>query len=149
MPDVAKTIPRTSIQRDSALEQLLIGDLLDLLDDPYGPEISTWLLTIVNALLRILPREFCSEEAGGYLAEVLEEYPSWDRQVRALHEEHSRLYARLRELRQDIAREQAGPELSPRIRLGLDEWIHQLNDHNGRETALLHTALNLEVGVGD
>ena len=147
--DFYKNGYQSSIQRDSALEQLLLGDLLDLLDDPDDPEVQMWLLTILDALLRILPREFCSEEAGGYMREVLEEYPSWDRQVRILHSQHQQIFTRLRELRNDVARMRPRQGVSPRCRLSLYEWVELLNDHNGQEVALLQTAINLEVGVGD
>lgn len=143
------TAQRKSIQRDAALEQLLLGDLLDLLNDPDGPGTHKWLLTTLDALLRILPRGFCSEEAGGYLQEVLDEFPSWDRQVQALHLQHAQLHDRLRDLRREVARMPAQPGIAPRCRLNLHGWIEQVNQHKGRETALLQTAINLEVGVGD
>ena len=134
-----------SIRQDAALEQLLLGDLLDLLNDPDDPQNPIWLLSVMEALLRIFPKEVSCEDAGGYLQEVLEVYPSWERQVQALHREHISLELNLRELRQEVS--QSG--LTPHNRRCLYEWIEQVNEHNGRQTALLQTAINLEVGVGD
>jgi len=143
------TSTKTSLQRDTALEHLLLGDLLDLLDDPSGPDTHDWLLTIVDALLRLLPREFRSEESGGYLQEVLDEFPSWDRQVQDLQKQHAALHGQLRELRSQIAQSQSSRRLPPRCRFAIYEWLDQVNDHKRQETALLQMAINLEVGVGD
>jgi hypothetical protein len=137
------------MERDSALERLLLGDLLDLLDDPEGPEMHRWLLAVLDALERILPREFASEEAGGYMQEVLDEYPSWERQVLDLRQQHRLLYKRLRELRREVAHTRPQRIIAMQCRVSLYEWVDQVRDHNGRETALLQTAINLEVGVGD
>ena len=148
MQTAQTTIAQSSLERDAALEYLLLGDLMDLLDDPCGPETCRWLAMILDALLRLLPREFTSEEAGGYLEEVLEEYPSWERQVRDLHSQHQMLYAGLVELRSKIAFSQE-EEVPLRTRLALAEWVRLVNEHNRQETELLQTAINLEVGVGD
>lgn len=138
---------KDSLQRDTALEHLLLGDLLDLLNDPQGPETQIWCLSVIDTLLRILPREFRTKESGGYLEEVLEEFPSWDRQVRDLQRQHNSLQTQLVNLRANIASSRRG--ISLRNRFALFEWIEQVHDHNQRETALWQTAFNLDVGVGD
>ncbi len=140
---------QSSLERDAALEYLFLGDLMDLLDDPSGPETCRWVLMLLDGLLRLLPREFHREEDGGYLQEVLDEYPSWERQVRDLHSQHFQLHSRLAELRSQVAALPTQDEMSSQIRLELYEWIEQVQDHNRQETELLQTAINLEVGVGD
>ena len=116
---------------------------------PADPETCRWVLMILDTLLRLLPREFTQEEDGGYLQEVLDEYPNWERQVQDLHGQHYVLHARLAELRIQVAAVQTQGEISPRSRWELYEWIEQVHHHNRQETELLQTAINLEVGVGD
>ncbi len=149
MQTVKTPVSQSSLERDAALEYLLLGDLVDLLDDPDGPETCRWVLMILDGLLRLLPREFHREEDGGYLQEVLDEYPNWDRQVQCLQSQHHAIHSRLAELRTQVAAFGTQDELSPRTRLELYEWIEQIEDHNRQETELLQTAINLEVGVGD
>lgn len=140
---------KSSIQRDAALEALLLGDLLDLLENPDGPEANKWLVAILDALLRILPREFRSKEAEGYLADVLDEYPSWDRQVEQLREQHGLLFRQLQELRNEAQRLGSRERIPLRCRRRANEWIGLLIEHNRQESEMLQIAVNLEVGVGD
>jgi hypothetical protein len=148
---IATTITpeKSSLQRDAALEALLVGDLLDLLENPDGADVNQWLVAILDALLRILPREFRSEEAEGYLAVVLEEYPSWDRQVQQLREQHSLLFCELKELRNEADGHKRRNQIPLRCRRRVIEWVGLLTEHNRQESEMLQIAVNLEVGVGD
>lgn len=148
---IAKTTTRetSSLKRDAARETLLLGDLLTLLDNPGGPDVCQWLVVILDELLCLLTREFRSEEAEGYLNVVLEEYPSWDRQVNELCEQHDRIFRRLQELRNEAV--QLGPHsrISFHFRLQVFDWVGFLTEHNRQESEMLQIAVNLEVGVGD
>ncbi len=139
------TVPDPSIERDAALEQLLLGDLLDLLNDPGDPSQQHWLVSVIDALLQIFSRDSAEDGTEEYLGEVLDAYPSWERQVQALHLEHKMLEAQLRELRDEVFHS----GLTARHLQDLNDWIAERNEHRSREIAILQTAINLEVGVGD
>lgn len=142
-------LPLKNLSRDVALEYLLVGDLRELLDEPMSRENTEWLIAVLDELLRLLPREFRAEEAGGYLQEVLDEYPGWERQVEELRREHKLLYRRLFALRHQIGRGVRDGAVAEGLRKDLQDWVEALESHNHRETDILMEAINLEVGVGD
>lgn len=130
----------------SALEYILLGDLCDLLDEPADEQNCRWMLAVLDALLDTLPREFDLEEEDGYLSEVLEHYPSWEREVERLRREHESLFARLKTLRNTIVRQASFSRIARQVRRELRDWIDLLTEHHRRETRLLQKAMNLEVG---
>ena len=91
------------LRRYTELEYILIGDLRDLLEEPLEDENIGWLLTVLDALLDTLPVEFELKEEGGYLEEVLEEFPNWPVHVSNLRNNHEHLCGSLQELRDRIA----------------------------------------------
>lgn len=131
------------------LEYLLIGDLRDLLEEPPSEESCRWILAVIDALLDMLPHEFALEERGGYMNEVLDEYPSWEPLVDELRFEHGSLYAGLEQLRNYVACNAPFAEIAHEVRRDLRDWMKRLVAHNRHETRLLQTALTLEVGAGD
>lgn len=133
----------------AALEYILLGDLRDLLEAAVDEETCHWLLAVLDELLETLPREFELKQRDGYLSEVLEEYPSWYRHVESLRAEHERLYDRLRQLRDRLARQRPLAPVANLLRAELRDWMHSLTAYHRHENRLLQTAMNLEVGVGD
>lgn len=137
------------LKKYSTLEYILLGDLRDLLEEPIDDQTCRWLIAVLDALLDTLPREFALEESGGYLIQVLDEFPNWAEEVERLHAEHDQLFCRLKELRGRIAQRKDFSDVADRLRVDLQEWIRALTAHHRHEARLLQTALNLEVGVGD
>ena len=141
--------PRRDLAHYETLEYLLLGDLRDVLEEPLDDETRRWLTEVVAALLQTLPREFELEEQGGYLSEVLEEYPNWAPQVESLRSEHAALFHQLQTLHQELTRGCPAEELTDDVRTGLRDWIFALQAHNRHESRLLQTAVNLVCGGGD
>lgn len=143
--------PADLLARDAALEQLLLGDVRELIDEPATEETRKWLLAVVDELLEVLQRKIRLEENGGYLGEVLDEcpYPNWDRDVRELKKQHPQLLGDLRQVRRQVDGRTPYRRVARGVRRRLRRWIDRVVNHNTQETALLQTAINLEVGVCD
>jgi hypothetical protein len=141
--------PSHLLQDFAALEYILLGDLRDLLEDPADETTSKWLLVVLDALLDTLPREFALREAGGYLSEVLEQFPNWADQVDQLHREQSALYEKLGQLRRQVSADNSYSELADGLRSDLRDWMQSFVAHHRHERRMVQTAFNLEVGIGD
>jgi hypothetical protein len=137
------------LEHYSSLEYILLGDLRDILEERPDDESRKWLLAVLDALLETLPREFDLEEEDGYMAEVLERYPSWSPQVIRLRNDHDHLFSKLKELRGRVERNIWISPIANEVRRDLRDWILKLIAHNRGETRLIQTAMNLEVGTGD
>ena len=137
------------LEQYSSLEYILLGDLRDVLEESPDDESRKWLLAVLDALLETLPRQFILEEEDGYMAEVLERYPSWSAQVERLHRDHDLLFLKLKELRGRIERDIWVAPMATEVRRDLRDWILKLIAHHRGETRLVQTAMNLEVGTGD
>lgn len=137
------------LERYTSLEYILLGDLRDLLEEPADKENRRWLLAVLDALLETLPVEFDLEDEDGYMAEVLERFPSWSGAVERLHRDHDALFARLKELRGRIERGNWISPVADVVRRELRDWMLSLNAHRRGETRLMQTAMNLEIGSGD
>lgn len=137
------------LEQYSSLEYILLGDLRDLLDEPIDRENRRWLIALLDALIDTLPREFDLEDEDGYMSEVLERFPNWSHQVDRLHRDHAELFAKLKELRGRIERDSWIAPIANEVRRDAREWVRTLVAHNRRETRLVQTAMNLEVGAGD
>ena len=138
-----------ALAHHAALEHLLLGDLRELLEEPPDRQNRRWLLVILDGLLETLPREFLLKEEGGYLAEVLDEYPSWSPQVEQLRRQHGDLYVTLDRLRQRLSSNRPFREVADEVRSELRDWMNCLIAHNRHENRILQTAINLDVGTGD
>ncbi len=137
------------LEQYSSLEYILLGDLRDILEEPPDDESRKWLLAVLDTLLETLPREFDLEEEDGYMAEVLERYPSWSAQVERLCRDHEQLFFKLKELRGRIERNIWISPIAHEVRRDLRDWILKLIAHHRSETRIIQTAMNLEVGTGD
>lgn len=143
------TSPNTGLAEYIALEYILLGDLRDLLADPDDENTGAWLIAVLDALLDTLPREFRLKSEGGYLNEVLEQYPSWSNQIDDLRDEHLALYRKLHELRRYVAGESEQHGIAATLQEDLRRWMNRFTAHQRHERRLVQQAFTLEVGVGD
>mgnify|MGYP007073210910 CR=1 FL=1 len=142
-------VGRPQLEEYASLEFILLGDLRDLLEEPSDELTCKWLRAVLDALLDTLPRKFRLQEEGGYLSEVLEQYPNWYSQVDELHRQQRQLYAKLSRLRGRIAEEVSYEEIADSISDDLRAWMQSLLAYHRHERRMLQTAFNLEVGGGD
>jgi hypothetical protein len=133
----------------TALEYILLGDLRDLLEEPPDAHTSKWLVAVLDELLATLPRELRLRQRGGYLTEVLEQYPSWHCHVERLRSEKHQLYGKLLALRQRLDQHGSLAEIADVVRRDLREWMTSFAAHHRHERRLVQEAFTLEVGVGD
>ena len=80
---------------------------------------------------------------------MLDEYPSWYRQVEELQNEERLLFLSLQALRDRLETSENYAYAADRVRTALRQWMTRLTAHHRHETRILQTALNLEVGGGD
>ncbi|MSR57976.1 MAG: hypothetical protein EXS05_09910 [Planctomycetaceae bacterium] len=137
------------LERYSMLEYILLGDLRDLLEEPADPENRKWLLAVLDCLLETLPNEFDLQDEDGYMSEVLDRHPHWNNQVEQLHRNHEQLFLKLKELRGRIVRDNWIAPIANEVRRDLRDWVLTIVALRRRETRMVQTAMNLEVGVGD
>ncbi len=133
-----------------SLEYILLGDLRDLLEEqPQDEQTRHWLLTVLDALLDTLPRQFALREQGGYLTDVLEQFPTWYQHIDRLHTEQRALYVKLDELRDCIAEREVENCLTETLKEAIHEWMISLEAHHRHERRLVQTAYTLDIGCGD
>ena len=121
----------------------------DLLEEPADEITCKWLLAVLDALLQTLPRDFQLQDEGGYLAEVIEEFPNWSVQVVRLLQERETLFSNLRRLREQITQEIPFSEIAQKVRHDLHGWMKSYVAYHRHERRLVQTAFNLDIGVGD
>jgi hypothetical protein len=133
----------------TALEYILLGDLRDLLEEPPDRHTTKWLMAVLDELLATLPRELRLRQRGGYLTEVLEQYPSWHVHVERLRQEKHALYGKLLAMRQLLDQHASLAEIAGTVRRDLRAWMASFAAHHRHERRLVQEAFTLEVGVGD
>ena len=133
----------------TAFEHILLGDLRDLLEEPPDKTTRKWLLAVLDALLDTLPRQYELQADGGYLSEVLDQFPNWAEQVERLRSEKQELFVKLRQLREEIGKRVSFAKIAEEVRKGLRDWMSSLSSHQRRERRIMQTAFNLDVGPGD
>ena len=146
------TVSRTraeSLRRISELEYIQIGDLRELLEAPVDSQNLRWISAVLDALLETLPKQFELKQQGGYLREVLEVQPNWECHVLSLEVEHAQICSRLQQLRNELPDAVKVEFLARTLRMELKGWMRAFVAYNRRESRLLQTAMNLEVGCGD
>ena len=143
------TVNNLLLEECAAFEYILLGDLRDLLEEPTDEMTCKWLLAVLDALLQTLPRDFQLQDEGGYLAEVVEEFPNWSVQVDRLLQEREMLFSSLRQLRDRITQDIPFAEIAQRVRHDLRGWMTSFVAFQRHERRLVQTAFNLDVGVGD
>lgn len=143
------TAPRR-IQEYSDLEYLLLGDLRELLEQPLNDdEDRRWLVAVLDELLETLECEFCLEEDGGYMTDVLDIWPNWSGQVDRLFSEHETLCSQLKRLRYRLAEALPLKEVAESLRHQLRDWMTTLTAHHRHENRLIQEAFVFDVGTGD
>ena len=139
-----------SLRRISELEYILIGDLRELLEWPIDGQNLRWISVVLDALQETLPKQFeLKQQQGGYLQEVLEVQPNWECHVLSLETEHDQMCVRLQQLRNELPNAVKVEFLARTLRTELKGWMQAFVAHNRRESRLLQTAMNLEIGCGD
>ncbi|NOX54361.1 MAG: hypothetical protein GXP27_07935 [Planctomycetes bacterium] len=144
-----KRSSRELLEEYAALEYILLGDLRDLLEEPPDEVTRQWLRAVLDALLQTLPCQFNLKEQGGYLREVVDEYPTWSNLVDQLRREHAALFERLQELRARLDHDGSFQDIADGLRIQLRDWLRSVIAFHRHEKRLVQTAMNLEVGVGD
>jgi hypothetical protein len=139
----------SQLEHYTSLEYILLGDLRDVLEEPSDRHTRGWLVAILDALLDTLPRQLALKEESGYLNEVLDEYPSWYRQVEELQNEERLLFLSLQALRDRLETSESYAHAADRVKSAVRQWMTRLTAHHRHETRILQTAINLEVGGGD
>ena len=107
------------------------------------------MAAVLDALLDTLPRKFQLQEDGGYMAEVLDEFPNWSGEVQKLLTEREALFDKLGTLRERLAGRVPYRRIADQLRHDLREWMNSLNAFHRHERRLIQTAFNLDVGIGD
>jgi hypothetical protein len=137
------------LEECATLEYILLGDLRDLLEESPDETTCRWMCVVTDALLDTLPRELELKKQGGYLSEVLEQYPSWSCQVDELRREKYSIYRKLARLRDRLSLDVPFAEIAAEVRRDLRDWMNRLQAHERHERRIVQTAFNLEVGTGD
>jgi len=150
MPTIARLSETIdSLQQVEELLQLLLDDATELLAEPADAENDRWLVAIVDKMLANLREQFRIEEHGGYMSNVLEQYPAWHPQILHLQQEHRLLEQQLQEVANRMQSERRDWCLSHECRRQLADWVKWYRQHRRRETALVQQAFVLEVGQGE
>jgi hypothetical protein len=130
-------------------QYLLLGDVRDLLEESPDETTKKWLLAVLNVLVDLMPQERrLHEDSGGYLAEVLEEFPEWNRQVMRLHLRKLHLDYSLRELRNRIRDEGSWVDIADQLSAELRDWMKLFTNLHRAESSLIVNAMLLDVGGG-
>ena len=136
--------------RDCAeLVYILIGDVRDVLEEPPSDENRHWLSVLLDTLLETVPEEFSLKSDGGYMSDVLDEFPHWDTRVSDLEDHYFSLYLQLRRLREQLRLRVTYEETAESLRDDLSAWIASFQEYRSEERDLVQTAVNLTVGAGD
>ncbi len=137
------------LQNSNKLDASLLDQLRRLLEEQYDQIESEWLHGTLDALCAAVAHQFRQEEEGGYLNEVLEQFPTWERQVDELRTEHLQLQSDLAALRDAFQRPDSGNRISRELRDQIHEWFDRYSQHQHREADLILAAFTLDVGVGE
>ncbi|MEZ6125284.1 MAG: hypothetical protein R3C49_19215 [Planctomycetaceae bacterium] len=131
-------------------QYLLLGDLRDLLEETPDESNKRWLVEVLNVLVELMPRErHLFDEDGGYLSDVLDEFPGWDRRVLTMHLKKLHLDYSLRQLRDRIQNEESWVAVADQISCELRDWMEMFVDLHIAEGSLLMDAVMLDVGAAD
>lgn len=125
------------LDRCRELEYILLGDVRDLLEDPFSEESQNWLRTLLKALLNTLPEDFelCCEQ--GYLHEVLEAYPDWAPIVDRLEDRYGELLRQLMHYYHVLQQEECCPKTVAALRTNLAGWMSAFRAYRQHEEHLL------------
>lgn len=149
MSSVELNYDRMNLKQLSELEYILVGDLREVLEEESNDQNRKWLLVLVEALLKTLPREFALRERGGYMREVLLLSPELDPLVQQLKEEHDSLYRELDELAEALRCSKVFQKQAGALKERLAKWSDNLSAHNHSEEMVVFQAYQQDLGGGD
>lgn len=131
-------------------QYLLLGDLRDLLEETQDETNRKWLLAILDVMVQLMPRErHLHDEAGGYLSEVLDEFPGLSRQVLKLHLKKLQLDYLLRDCRDRIRREASWVAIADQLACEIRDWTELFTQLHKAESKLMMDVLLTDIGSGD
>ncbi len=140
----------STLARCNEFQYLLLGDVRDLLEETPDESTRKWLLAVLDTLVDLMPRERqLHADSGGYLMEVLEEFPSWNRQVMRLHLKTLHLDYALRSLRNRIRDEKAWDSVADQLSCELRDWMQLFSNVHRAERSLVMEAMLLDIGPAD
>ena len=129
---------------------MLLGDLRDILDETPDETSKRWLLSVLDVLVQLMPRErHIHDENGGYMSEVLEQFPGWSRKVLGLHLKKLHLDYALRTCRDRIRQETSWVAVADQLGCELRDWMHLFRELHQAESSLIMDAMLLDIGTGD
>ncbi|MCC7419102.1 MAG: hypothetical protein IT428_02355 [Planctomycetaceae bacterium] len=148
---MARTLNSTPerLAQCAAFEYILLGDLRDLLEEPRDATTYRWLVAVLDALIDTVPKDFAMRSMGGYLEEVIERFPNWYDQVKALLDEQRALFDKLRLMRQSLKSNESFDGLAEDVSSSLREWMNRFIAHQRHERRLVMAAFTMECGAGD
>lgn len=139
-----------SMAECNEFQYLLLGDLRDILEDTPDDSTKRWILAVLDVLVELMPRErHIHDQRGGYLSEVLDEFPGWGRKVMRLHLKKLHLDYALREFRSRIQREASWNSVADQLSCELRDWMQMFRDLHQAESSLMMDAMLLDIGSGD
>ena len=131
-------------------QYLLLGDVRDLLDETPDDSNKKWLMAVLDVLVDLMPHErHLHADSGGYMSEVLDEFPNWNRLVLRLHLKKLHLDYALRESRNRLRREASWVAIADQLSCELRDWMELFHDLHKAESSLMLEAVTFDVGVGD
>ena len=129
-------------------QYLLLGDVRDLLEEAPDPSTKKWLLAVLDVLVEMMPHERRLHEIqGGYLSDVLDDFPDWTSQVMELHSQKVKLDYSLRELRNRIRSERSWAAIADQVSSELRDWIIAFRELHRAEASLIVKAMLMDIGV--
>jgi hypothetical protein len=129
-----------------ALEHLLLVDLLQLLDEPETPQTRGWLLTILDRLLDMLPRQLELQTRDGFAARVRDERPDLHDRLQSLRSAEFGGCALLEKLHASVSQQLPLAPLAEELQEVLRRWMEALARRRRQEGKLLQQALNSDLG---
>ncbi len=123
-------------------QYLLLGDLRDILDETRDESDRKWLLAVLDVLVELMPQERqLHEQRGGYLANVVTEFPECNRLVQILHIKSLQLDFTLRDLRDRIRNESSWVAVADQLSCDLRDWMNMFTQVHQTESSLLKSAV--------
>ena len=138
-----------NIEDVAALEYILLGDLRDLVDEPFDKVTQRWLKAVIDALLETLAHAFDHQDDDEFWQEVVDRDPNWSRYITRLNDERRGIFTTLQSLRQELDDFKSMRSVVPELRGKLKQWMLSITALHRHERRLLQTAFNLDVGTGD
>ena len=131
----------------------LLDDVRQLCSDPQQIQVQRRRAVELLASLRDqLAMHFALEEAFGYFDDPIRVAPRLSMAASSLREEHKTLYAKIRDLADEVDEEDRAGSLAmcgPRVAERFREYYALLQQHETRENELILDAYDDDIGVGD